>query len=111
MKFCPECGFLLYYIENENDGLMNHCNNCGYDKKSEESIISTNVYIKDTMTDIKDKKMYVYDNTYPHTIHYKCPNKICETNKDKKLRDAIFFPDKKSLQLIYICCICKTEWK
>ena len=111
MEFCPECKFLLYYVDSEENELYTKCKNCGYNNKSEKIIISTNIYKKAILKNVKSKKNYIHDNAYAHTIHYRCPNKKCETYKKPELKDAVFFNDSDSLQLIYICTVCKTEWK
>ena len=59
---------------------------------------------------LKFQTNYIYDNTYARTIHNNCPNKNCDTKKNKKLKEAIFFNNAKSLTLIYICTVCKTNW-
>lgn len=111
MEFCPECKYLLYYTESEEKQLFVNCRTCSYTQKSDKVVISTNIYKKSILKNIKSKKMYLYDNTYAHTIHYKCPNKKCEVYNNPELQDAILFNDSESLQLIYICNVCKTEWK
>ncbi len=112
MKFCPECNFLLYYAENEENGLINRCKNCGYEKKSDDVIISTTIYKKNGLTTSrKSKKYYKYDNAYPRTHNYDCPNEQCPTKKDDSLKDAILINDALSLKLIYICAVCDIEWK
>lgn len=113
MKFCPECKFILYHIidkdDSNNDKLFNNCNNCGYRELSNDmSIYKVNYKIENKNT---INKYSIYDNTFPRTIHHKCPNNQCESNKDESLREAIYTASNTSLKITYICTICKTEWK
>ncbi len=116
MNFCPECNFLLYYhidTLNENDTtktLLNFCNNCGYKEKSKDTCVYSFDH-KNTNKPAKTNKYIIHDNTYPRTIHHKCPNKDCKSNKDEKLREALFSSSSKNLKITYICMVCKTEWK
>ena len=108
MKFCPECCFLLHY--HETDGVLyNNCKNCGYDEKSDETVISTSIYKKNIIENTKLSKYSIHDNALLHTIHYVCPNKNCDTPKNKELKDAVLY-NKDDLQIVYICTVCKSEW-
>ena len=109
MKFCPECGNLLNF-EDENGELMSICIKCGFKEKSNISVVNSHTHKKMELIDNKAKKYYIYDQTYPRTIHNKCPNIECPTQKKPSLQEAIFFED-KSMKITYICTTCKTEWK
>ena len=69
MKFCPECNNLLYYQEKEqNDeqekkdlgGLYEYCKNCGFEQPSDNIVIFSNVYKKESMKNIKTNKFFIY---------------------------------------------------
>jgi len=45
MEFCPDCESMLYYQEEEG-GLINFCQGCGYKAKSTKTLISQNSYSK-----------------------------------------------------------------
>lgn len=110
MKFCENCNNLLYLFESE-EGLLLKCHNCGFTQENDNNVLLTNIY-KDINTHNNENHNYcIYDPTLPHTIHKKCPNENCESLKNKELQEAVFITDKTTLQQLYICCVCKTEWK
>ena len=114
-QFCPDCGTILFYNENDEEGtkcLYVFCNNCGHNSKSNISLIQTKNYKKSsTLTSLKNRKFYIYDNTFPRTIYYDCPNSSCKTHEEINKKEAIFFNEKKSLKQTYICTECLTEWR
>ncbi len=110
MKFCPECGSMLYYIE-EGSVLYTKCKSCGYSTECHDRIIESSIYTVSN-TQISENKSYMrYDSTLPRTIHKECPNEDCQSRKDKVFQEAVFYPDPLTMKLIYICIICNTEWK
>jgi hypothetical protein len=50
-------------------------------------------------------------STFPHTAKYICPNKSCKTHTNPGLREAVFFRVRNTLQLVYICNVCKHYWR
>jgi DNA-directed RNA polymerase subunit M/transcription elongation factor TFIIS len=110
MKFCPECDSMLYHIES-NGELIEKCKECDYSSPCYDRIIETNVY-KNTTLQSADSKRYIrYDPALPRTIHKECPNEDCPSRNNKLLQEAVFYPDRLTMKLIYICVICNTEWK
>lgn len=109
MKFCPECQNLLYIVE--EDTLYEQCKSCGYREKHDKSVIITKSYVKTSYKNSASKQFMVYDPSYAHTIHYSCPNEKCESHKDPSLQDAIVFSEGNELSSVYICTLCKYEWK
>ena len=110
MKFCEKCSNLLYYTESE-DGIMLKCHNCGFMQENHNNILATNLYKNSDTQSVASNEYSIYDPSLPRTIHRKCPNEQCESLKDKKLQEAVFITDKVTLEQIFICCVCKTEWK
>jgi DNA-directed RNA polymerase subunit M/transcription elongation factor TFIIS len=111
MKFCKECNNKLYLIE-DNEKLMNLCNDCGFKEEFTDSIIEKRVYKTSQVTDTEKNKYLIYDNTLPHTIHKICPNQECPVKKDDpNLQEAVFITDKVTLKITFICKHCNTEWK
>jgi len=110
MKFCENCNNLLYFAETE-DGIILKCHNCGFNQDNDNNILSTNLYKSNNTQSSSSNEYCIYDPSLPRTIYRKCPNEKCESIKDKSLQEAVFITDKVTLQQIFICCVCKTEWK
>ncbi len=110
MKFCPECSNFLHTTEIDNT-LYDICKKCGHSVVSNDVVISEKIYKNGLLSNHGSKKNMVYDYTYPRTIHKECPNDECVSKKDKSLQEAIFVSEKDTLQLVYICTKCFTEWK
>lgn len=88
------------------------CNNCStsYVLQPGTSIYSIN-FDKSVggMID-EDVSVKIQDPILPRTKDYICPNKTCESRKDSKNKEAIFYRNGKDYHLKYICTICKTQW-
>ena len=110
MKFCENCNNLLYFSETEN-GILLKCHNCGFSQENDNNVLSTNLYKSNETESSQTNQYCIYDPSLPRTIHRQCPNEKCQSIKDKSLQEAVFITDKVTLQQIFICCICKTEWK
>lgn len=110
MKFCPECNNCLYHREHD-EKLILKCNNCGFKEDFKKNVIETKLYKSDVLFSMETNNYTVNDITLPRTIHRKCPNEKCKSKTDPKLQEAVFITDKNTLELLYICCVCNTEWK
>ena len=111
MKFCNICENMLYSTESENK-LFLKCKNCGFKEEQKNAIVATKIY-KDSgdSADNSINKYLIYDPTLPRTNKKKCPNPLCETQKNKSKQEAVFFPIDETMKLVYICKVCNTEWK
>ena len=111
MKFCQKCNSILYPFE-ENSKLYLKCNNCGFKESHNEKVVFTLSY-KNNNSQLNSisNKYVIYDNTLPRTCKKICPNEECESNKDESKREVVFYPMPKTMEMIYVCCLCKTEWK
>ena len=94
-QFCPNCETILNYNEIEEENNTKHlhvyCNNCGFNSKSDINLIQKKYYKKqNNLNLLKNRELYVHDNTLARTIHYKCPNDKCKTHSNKDLKKAIF---------------------
>jgi hypothetical protein len=86
------------------------CINCGFSKPITEttrlyynSIDNDNtIYIKS----LEENELYCTDPLLPHTKDYICKNPSCITHKQLELKDSVFYKDKHSYKVNYICCIC-----
>lgn len=59
----------------------------------------------------EDYSRYRHSKILPKTAKYICPNSDCKTHQNPKLRNAVFFREKNTLQLVYICMVCDKYWK
>jgi len=111
MEFCNICNNKLYLNE-DNNKLYLICRKCGFKKKNKKNVIITKTY---DMNEIKintiNNKYIIYDSTIPRTIIKDCPNDKCISQTDKTKRKAVFYPDKKTRELNYVCCNCFCNWK
>jgi len=110
MKFCPECESMLYYSE-ENGDLYEKCKDCGYKMICNNHVIESSIYKIKVLQNTELKNNVIYDNALPRTIHKKCPNDDCESRKNTKLQEAVYYPDQITLKLIYFCTTCNTQWQ
>lgn len=109
MKFCPECDSMLYYVE-ENNILYEICKVCGYKDQCHDHVIESSIY-KITNIQTETNNFTRYDPTLPRTIHNECPNDDCPSRKNKNIQEAVFYSDKLTMKLIYICTVCNTQWQ
>ena len=87
------------------------CNNCGYIKNIDNGTIlidSDKITLHNSELSLK---LQSNNNILPRTRDYICPNLDCKAH-DKKYseREAVFFRNKNSYKLNYLCCICNTKW-
>ena len=109
MKFCNKCNNKFYPIE-DSQKLYYRCNDCGEQQEYDEFIISETNYNKSENIKYTEyvKKNLKYDNGLKRSQKYKCPNKDCNNIHNG---ECIILCDKSTLENIYICCSCLTEWK
>ena len=89
------------------------CDNCNYSKQ----IIETTLLYQITM-DNKLEKIYTLDENelitkdplLPHTRDYICKNPSCITHKNNDIKNYIFYKEKNSYKVNYICCVCYYNW-
>ena len=112
MKFCPDCNNCLYIQESSNDdkNLENYCRNCGFsEKRVDNKIEKFQFEYEQSYKNIVPHEI-VNDLTYPRTRAVQCPSGTCSSNHGEP-REALYFKQKGTLKLTYVCCICKTMWK
>ena len=89
-----------------------YCNSCNYTDAIKEGTLILSRISSETKNEYYDKTKYkdmMYDNSMPHTRNYICINKSCETHKDIRKKDAIWFkPSKNSYAIVMICTVCQT---
>lgn len=106
-------------IQNKYDEIMNIgfnkayflCNNCQFVTRLEAGIklyevSNTSKYTKSDLVTNKIK-----DKTLPRTKDFICPNSKCDSQKNEKNKEAIFYRlSKESYNLKYVCTSCETSW-
>lgn len=111
MEFCKNCNNKLYLIEEDNK-LHLRCKKCGFQKRNRKSIIYTKTYnYVESTVDTVNNKYIVHCSPLPRTNRKKCPNRECISHNDKSKNEAIFYPDKNTRELNYVCCNCYSTWK
>jgi hypothetical protein len=98
------------FDENIYSGAEFKCNNCNNTKQINETTLLYEVNLDNTtnnkIKNIKDNKLLCKDPLLPHTQDYICKNPECATHKNTKLRDAVFYKEKNSYNINYICTVC-----
>jgi hypothetical protein len=91
------------------------CHYCGfYDRIAPGTLIYQQS--KETSEDSmhKDYSDLVYSDILPRTRKFEqCPNPVCKTRKEPKLKEAVMkrIETGTAYQMIYICTTCKHPWK
>lgn len=115
MKFCPDCSNCLYIEEvtqDEKKILKNSCRNCGYSEERTNNKVDEFQFDYDGHKKLIVPEELTYDKTYLRTRVVECPNTDCICNKDEKVApEVLYYRQKNSLKLHYVCCHCNTMWK
>lgn len=109
MKFCPECDRMLFFQEQESK-LYEECHHCNYRQESTETVISRTVHREDAYDDPSTRQYMRFCKAVPRTTHRKCPNKECPSREDKSIQEAVLVRKENTMQQLYICVVCNTEW-
>ena len=121
MNFCTNCDN-MYYIkleEEECDKIVYYCRNCG---NVDDKILDVNKCIlEENINKTEDKynthinKYTKLDITLPRINTIKCPNSLCETNKDgfdSSKKEIIYIRyDNIAMKYLYLCSHCDFVWK
>jgi len=90
------------------------CINCNFRKPINNSIKLYEIdFVNDNVSkfkSIKENKLLFNNPIYPRTRDYSCKNMNCITHKDNSNKESIFYKDKKTHHLVYICGVCYTNW-
>jgi hypothetical protein len=90
-------------------GVEFRCNNCNEVKTISETTLLYEYDINDTVDKIKtldDNQLTTLNPILPRTHDYNCKNIDCLTNTKKHTKEAVFYRDKESYKINYICCVC-----
>ena len=91
------------------------CFNCNYSEPILNTVILYSLNFNDkeqNESTIEKNKLFSTDPLLPHTRDYTCKNSKCPTHDDTALtkKDAVFYKNKGSYRVIYICCVCYYSW-
>lgn len=89
------------------------CENCNYSKMITETTLLYQINLEDkvaTIRSLEENELMTHDPLLPHTHDYTCKNPNCTTHKNPETKDAVFFREKKSYKVNYICTKCFFNW-
>ena len=89
------------------------CENCNFTKQISETTLLYQINMEDKVVNIKtleENELITKDPLLPHTHDYTCKNPGCITHKNIDIKDAVFYREKNSFKLNYICAICYYLW-
>lgn len=96
------------------DGIEFKCLNCNFREPIKSSIKLYEMNQEDDNITIykskEENKLLSLNPILPRTKDYTCKNINCITHKDKNKKEAVFYKDKRTHSLIYICTTCYTNW-
>lgn len=101
------------FEDNLTSGAEFKCTNCNFSNQIVKTTLLFEMNIDDNFNKIKkidDNELLCNDPLMPHTHDYTCKNPSCITHKDIKIKDAIFYKDKNSYKVNYICSVCFYNW-
>jgi hypothetical protein len=89
------------------------CENCNLTKTITETTLLYQINMEDKTNKIKsleENELITKDPLLPHTHDYTCKNPSCITHKNAALKDSVFYREKNSYRLNYICSVCFYNW-
>lgn len=103
----------VLFEEDLSSGAEFKCNNCNFTKPIINTTLLYQINLEDKITKIKnleENELLSKDPLLPHTHDYTCKNPSCLTHKNIKLKDSVFYKEKNSYKVNYICCVCFYNW-
>jgi hypothetical protein len=94
-------------------GAQFRCNNCSFAKEITESVLLYELDMSDKydkIRSIEDNQLICNNPILPRTHDYMCKNLECPTIKTKIKKEAVFFREKYTYKVNYVCCICYHSW-
>tara|TARA_B100001093_G_C26843845_1_gene1021818 strand:+ start:2703 stop:3050 length:348 start_codon:yes stop_codon:yes gene_type:complete len=112
----------MYYIKLENedcDNIVYYCRNCGNSTDSlldlGKCVLKESINKNENKLNITVNKYTKLDNSLPRINYIKCPNEVCESNKesfDINKREIISIRyDHTDMKYLYLCSHCDYTWK
>lgn len=104
---------ILDFVNKKSSNIIFNCLNCGYHSEINKTIRLYNLDLsvnKENILTQEDCKILSNDPILPRTKDYTCKNINCITHKKQDNKEAIFFKDKLTYKLKYVCCVCYSNW-
>lgn len=102
------------FMDHKMYGAEFKCNNCNNNKLINETTLLFKINLNnknETINSIEENELITKNPLLPRTKDYKCKNNDCKTNKVKNSdKESVFYRDKNSYKINYICCICYYNW-
>jgi len=89
------------------------CNNCNNIQPITSTVLLYNLNMenKNNLTKtIEENEFICNDQILPRTHDYTCKNPNCITHKDITLKESVFYKEKNSFKVNYICTVCYFSW-
>ena len=66
---------------------------------------------KNTFTrTLEENEFFCNDPILPRTHDYTCKNPNCISHKNIESKEAVFYKEKNTFKVIYICTVCYFSW-
>lgn len=89
------------------------CNNCNNIQPITSTVLLYNLNMenKNNLTKTMEENEFICnDPILPRTHDYTCKNPNCITHKDITLKESVFYKEKNSFKVNYICTVCYFSW-
>ena len=88
------------------------CGNCNNIEPIKETVLLYNINMeeKSKIRTLEENEFICKDPILPRTHDYNCKNPNCITHKDKAKKESVFFKEKNSFKVNYICTVCYYSW-
>jgi hypothetical protein len=103
----------LLFEEIVSSGAEFKCDNCSFSKQINETTLLYQINLETKINKIKsieENELITKDPLLPHTHDYICKNPSCITHKSMEQKDAVFYREKNTYKLNYICTVCYYNW-
>jgi hypothetical protein len=104
--------FNQIFEEITSTGAEFKCNNCNNIQPIKETVLLYNINMeeKSKMRTLEENEFICQDPILPRTHDYICKNPNCITHKQLNKRESVFFKEKDSFKVNYICTVCFYSW-
>ena len=88
------------------------CNNCNNTQPIKSTILLYNLNMEDknTTRTLEENEFICNDPILPRTHDYTCKNPNSVTHKNIKQKESVFYKEKNSFKVNYICTVCYFSW-
>ena len=89
------------------------CNNCNNIEPIKKTILLYNLNMeeKNNFTrSLEENEFFCNDPILPRTHDYTCKNPNCISHKNIESKEAVFYKEKNTFKVNYICTVCYFSW-